>query len=244
MEMRRQNNRGYRIFNRLSCVLVGLFSLTCLLPFLLLLIGSFTDNDLVVRNGYTFFPQKWSVDSYIYLFRNPTGLLNAYQVTIVTTLATTAGGLFLTAMTGYALSRQDFRSRNVFSFLFYFTQLFGGGLIPWYMVITQYLGMLDSLWALIVPSLLSSYNILLMRNFIKQSFCGLCCSFPRPRWQPSACSSPWANGTTGILPCCLSKRNPGTRCNITSIAWSTWPTPFEIWRKRASAWMCACPPKP
>lgn len=168
MEMRRQNNRGYRIFNRLSCVLVGLFSLTCLLPFLLLLIGSFTDNDLVVRNGYTFFPQKWSVDSYIYLFRNPTGLLNAYQVTIVTTLATTAGGLFLTAMTGYALSRQDFRSRNVFSFLFYFTQLFGGGLIPWYMVITQYLGMLDSLWALIVPSLLSSYNILLMRNFIKQ----------------------------------------------------------------------------
>ena len=71
-------------------------------------------------------------------------------------------------MTGYALSRQDFRSRNVFSFMFYFTQLFGGGLIPWYMVITQYLGMRDTMWALIVPSLLSSYNILLMRNFIKQ----------------------------------------------------------------------------
>ncbi|MDD7661387.1 MAG: carbohydrate ABC transporter permease, partial [Eubacteriales bacterium] len=124
--------------------------------------------DVVVRNGYSFFPQKWSVDSYVYLFRNPQGLINAYKVTIITTLATTVFGLFLTAMTGYALSWQDFRSRNVFSFMFYFTQLFGGGLIPWYMVITQYLGMRDTMWALIVPSLLSSYNILLMRNFIKQ----------------------------------------------------------------------------
>ena len=168
MEMRRKSNRGYRVFNRVSTVLVGLFALLCLLPFLLLLIGSFTDNDVVVRNGYSFFPQKWSVDSYVYLFRNPQGLINAYKVTIITTLATTVFGLFLTAMTGYALSRQDFRSRNVFSFMFYFTQLFGGGLIPWYMVITQYLGMRDTMWALIVPSLLSSYNILLMRNFIKQ----------------------------------------------------------------------------
>ena len=168
MEMRRKSNRGYRVFNRVSTVLVGLFALLCLLPFLLLLIGSFTDNDVVVRNGYSFFPQKWSMDSYVYLFRNPQGLINAYKVTIITTLATTVFGLFLTAMTGYALSRQDFRSRNVFSFMFYFTQLFGGGLIPWYMVITQYLGMRDTMWALIVPSLLSSYNILLMRNFIKQ----------------------------------------------------------------------------
>ena len=154
MEMRRKSNRGYRVFNRVSTVLVGLFALLCLLPFLLLLIGSFTDNDVVVRNGYSFFPQKWSVDSYVYLFRNPQGLINAYKVTIITTLATTVFGLFLTAMTGYALSRQDFRSRNVFSFMFYFTQLFGGGLIPWYMVITQYLGMRDTMWALIVPSLL------------------------------------------------------------------------------------------
>ena len=122
MEMRRKSNRGYRVFNRVSTVLVGLFALLCLLPFLLLLIGSFTDNDVVVRNGYSFFPQKWSVDSYVYLFRNPQGLINAYKVTIITTLATTVFGLFLTAMTGYALSRQDFRSRNVFSFMFYFTQ--------------------------------------------------------------------------------------------------------------------------
>ena len=93
MEMRRKSNRGYRVFNRASTVLVGLFALLCLLPFLLLLIGSFTDNDVVVRNGYSFFPQKWSVDSYVYLFRNPQGLINAYKVTIITTLATTVFGL-------------------------------------------------------------------------------------------------------------------------------------------------------
>ena len=79
MEMRRKSNRGYRVFNRVSTLLVGLFALLCLLPFLLLLIGSFTDNDVVVRNGYSFFPQKWSVDSYVYLFRNPQGLINAYK---------------------------------------------------------------------------------------------------------------------------------------------------------------------
>lgn len=66
------------------------------------------------------------------------------------------------------MSRQDFRSRNLFSFFFYFTQLFGGGMIPWYMVVTKVLHLRDSVWALIIPALMGSYNILLMRNFIKQ----------------------------------------------------------------------------
>lgn len=167
MEMRKKVNRGYRAFNRVSMVLVGLFTLLCLIPFLLLLIGSFSDNSEVIRNGYSFFPSKWSTAAYAFIFENPKSILDAYQVTIFTTLVTTLGGLFFTAMTGYALSRQDFRSRNVFCFMFYFTQLFGGGMIPWYMVITNMLHLRDSLWALIIPSLLGSYNILLMRNFIK-----------------------------------------------------------------------------
>ena len=89
-------------------------------------------------------------------------------MTIFTTLVTTFGSLFLTSMTGYALSRQDFRTRNAFAFFFYFTQLFSGGLIPWYMLITQFLHLRDSIWALIIPGLMGSYNLLLMRNFIKQ----------------------------------------------------------------------------
>ncbi len=167
MEMRKKINRGYRIFNRVSMVIVAVFSLCCLIPFLLLLIGSFSDNNDVIRYGYSFFPKKWSTDAYSFIFQNPKSILNAYKITIFTTAMTTVGGLFFTAMTGYAISRQDFRSRNVFCFMFYFTQLFGGGMIPWYMVITNMLHLRDSVWALIIPSLLGSYNILLMRNYIK-----------------------------------------------------------------------------
>ena len=168
MEMRKKVNHGYRVFNVVSTILIGLFALVCLLPFLLLLIGSFTDNNLLILEGYSFFPKKWSLDGYRFIFQYPESLLNAYKVTIFTTLVTTFGSLFLTSMTGYTLSRQDFRTRNAFAFFFYFTQLFSGGLIPWYMLITQFLHLRDSIWALIIPGLMGSYNLLLMRNFIKQ----------------------------------------------------------------------------
>ena len=168
MEMRKKVNHGYRVFNVVSTILIGLFALVCLLPFLLLLIGSFTDNNLLILEGYSFFPKKWSLDGYRFIFQYPESLLNAYRVTIFTTLVTTFGSLFLTSMTGYALSRQDFRTRNAFAFFFYFTQLFSGGLIPWYMLITQFLHLRDSIWALIIPGLMGSYNLLLIRNFIKQ----------------------------------------------------------------------------
>ena len=168
MEMRKKVNHGYRVFNVVSTILIGLFALVCLLPFLLLLIGSFTDNNLLILEGYSFFPKKWSLDGYRFIFQYPESLLNAYRVTIFTTLVTTFGSLFLTSMTGYALSRQDFRTRNAFAFFFYFTQLFSGGLIPWYMLSTQFLHLRDSIWALIIPGLMGSYNLLLMRNFIKQ----------------------------------------------------------------------------
>lgn len=168
MEYRKKLNRGYRIFNVVATILVVLFALICLIPFVMLLIGSFTDNMEVVKNGYSFFPKKWSLDSYKYILQNPTSILNAYKVTLFSTVMTTGLSLFFTALTGYAMSRQDFRSRNLFSFFFYFTQLFGGGMIPWYMVVTKVLHLRDSVWALIIPSLMGSYNILLMRNFIKQ----------------------------------------------------------------------------
>ncbi len=168
MEMRKRTNKGYRRFNAAATTLVFLYTLLCLTPFLLLLIGSFTDNSTVIREGYAIWPRKWSISAYKYIFDNPKTILNAYKVTVFVTAMTTLGSLLLTAMTGYALSRSDFRSRNTFCFIFYFTQLFGGGMIPWYIVVTELLGLRDSLWALIIPSLLGSYNILLMRNFIKQ----------------------------------------------------------------------------
>lgn len=168
MEMRRKHNRGYRIFNLVSKILLGLFSLICLLPFVLMIVGSFTDNGEVIREGYSLFPKKWSTAAYDMLFSYPDNIIRSYRNTIIQTLVGTAISLLCISGTGYVLSRQDFQSRNIIAFYFYFTMLFGGGLIPWYIVMKQVLRLENTLWAIMVPSFFSAYNIFLMRNFIKQ----------------------------------------------------------------------------
>lgn len=169
MDFRRVHNRGYRIFNILGKIALGVFAFICVYPFLLILIGSFTDNNYVIRNGYSMWPGQWSAKAYEIVFKYPEDMISAYKVTLYTTLAGTLIGTFITALTGYALSRPYFQTRNFFSFMFYFTTLFSGGLIPWYILMTQYIQLKDSLWAIIIPSLLNTYNIILMRSFIKQS---------------------------------------------------------------------------
>ena len=168
MEMRRKHNHGYRVFNLVSKILLGLFALLCLLPFVLMIVGSFTDNGEVIREGYSLFPKKWSTAAYDMLFSYPDNIIRAYRNTIVQTVVGTAISLFCISGTGYVLSRQDFQSRNIVAFYFYFTMLVGGGLIPWYIVMKQVLHLENTLWAIMVPSFFSAYNIFLMRNFIKQ----------------------------------------------------------------------------
>ena len=102
------------------------------------------------------------------LFSYPDNIIRAYRNTIIQTVVGTAISLFCISGTGYVLSRQDFQSRNIIAFFFYFTMLFGGGLIPWYIVMKQVLRLENTLWAIMVPSFFSAYNIFLMRNFIKQ----------------------------------------------------------------------------
>lgn len=168
MEMRRKHNRGYRVFNIVSKILLGLFSLICLLPFVLMIVGSFTDNGEVIRDGYSLFPKQWSTAAYDMLFSYPDNIIRAYRNTIIQTVVGTIISLFCISGTGYVLSRQDFQSRNIIAFYFYFTMLFGGGLIPWYIVMKQVLHLENTLWAIMLPSFFSAYNIFLMRNFIKQ----------------------------------------------------------------------------
>ena len=169
MEMRRKTNRGYRVFNIVSKIILGIFAAVCLFPFILMIIGSFTDNGTVIREGYSLFPAKWSTAAYDMLFEYPDNIIRAYKVTITQTVVGSIISLFCVSMTGYVISRQDFQSRNIVAFFFYFTMLFGGGLIPWYIVMKQVLHLENTLWAIMVPSFFGAYNIFLMRNFIKQS---------------------------------------------------------------------------
>lgn len=148
-------------------VFIGLFSICCLLPFLLVLGTSLTSESAIKRFGFNFWPREFSTFAYKIVFENPGLILGSYLVTLGITAVGTALGLFLVAMTGYALQRPDFAYRNRISFFIYFTTLFSGGLVPFYLLITQYLSLKDNYLAVLLPGLLSPFLIIMMKNFVR-----------------------------------------------------------------------------
>ncbi|MHA6529864.1 carbohydrate ABC transporter permease [Paenibacillus sp. BAC0078] len=155
------------VFNIIGYTLLTLVSLICLIPFWLIVAGSFTDELEIISKGFQLFPDTVSFEAYKSVFSTPEQIYRAYGVTIGVTIAGSLLGIFLTSMAGYVLSRKDFAMRNGISFFIYFTTLFSGGLIPWYILMTKNLGLKDSYWALILPPLMSAWNIILMRSFMK-----------------------------------------------------------------------------
>jgi putative aldouronate transport system permease protein len=145
----------------LTCV-----SLICVIPFMLIVSGSVSDSAQIMKFGYSILPRGFSLDGYRSIFLFPKQIAKAYGVSVFVTAAGTGIGLVVMTLCGYAISRGELRYRNVISFIIYFTTLFSGGLVPWYMVITR-LGMKNSIWALVIPSCCSSFYILLIRNFMK-----------------------------------------------------------------------------
>ncbi len=145
------------------CLLVALL---CFLPFLMVVSGSFSSESAVIQNGFRLIPQNFSVESYKTIFAHPAVVVRAYLITILLTLAGTFLGLALQTTTAYVLSRKDFKWRNQFSFFFYFTTLFSGGLVPYYLLMTRTLNLKDSYLALLLPLLFSVYNLLVMKSYI------------------------------------------------------------------------------
>ncbi|MBM7565972.1 carbohydrate ABC transporter permease [Paenibacillus sacheonensis] len=145
-----------------------LVSLSMVLPFLLVIAISVTQEQSLIADGYRLLPKHWSTDAYHYIFKSPTILIHAYGVTILTTIAGTLGSLALTSMTAYVVSRKDYRYVKGTTFYVFFTMLFSGGLVPSYILITQYLHLKDTIWALILPGMLSPFYVLIMKGFISE----------------------------------------------------------------------------
>ncbi len=152
-------------FNLIGGAIVGFVTLACLLPFILIVSGSFSSESEILRNGYSILPRGFSLDAYKTVLEAPEKILYAYRNTIFYTVVGTAVGIFLNAMTGYVLSRKYFDWRNIFSFFIYFTTLFSGGLVPTYLWMME-LGMKNTIWIMIFPSMLTMFNIMILRNFI------------------------------------------------------------------------------
>jgi putative aldouronate transport system permease protein len=153
-------------FMIISVVSVSIVAFLCLIPFILVLTGSFESQEEILLHGFGFIPRKFTTAAYATAFLNPAGILNSYLVTVSVTLAGTALGLFITAMTAYVLSRKDFEWRNKFAFFFYFTTLFNGGIVPWYILCVRYLKLNDNFLGLLLPFMLSVFNILVMKSFM------------------------------------------------------------------------------
>lgn len=162
-------NRISNPANLVLNILYAIFTLFCILPFILVIILSFTDEATIYANGYSFFPEKWNIVAYSYILKTGDQLITSFITSITIAVIGTIMGVTVMSMYAYALYRKDFKFRSFFSFLSFFTMLFGGGLVPFYMVCTQLLNLKDSIWALIIPMSIGPFYIIVLRTFFQTS---------------------------------------------------------------------------
>ncbi len=156
-----------KLFQIVAMTLITLITIACVVPFLLILSGSFSSESAIAVNGYSILPQDFTLNAYKTVLRLGNKIPKAYLVTIFITLVGTSLGLLTTSMSGFVLSRQDFKYRNVAAFFIYFTTLFSAGMIPAYLVNVNILHLNNNILVLILPSVMNPFNIFLFRNFLK-----------------------------------------------------------------------------
>lgn len=151
-------------------VFMILLVVLCVAPFLLMVMSSLTEEATLTRNGYSFFPQVFSLETYRYIIRSQGTILHGYLMTIVVTIIGTTANLLLTILFAYPLSRKDLPYRGILSFILFFTMLFNGGLVPTYMMYAQTFHIKNTIWALIVPGLMmNAFYVIMMRSFFQSS---------------------------------------------------------------------------
>lgn len=144
-----------------------LLSSACIIPLLLVVSISLTEERSLMVDGYHFWPKVFSIDAYQYVFSGASSVLRAYGVTIFVTIVGTILHLLVTSMLAYALTREEVTHREKLSLFVYIPVLFNGGLVPYYMLMTKYLHLKDTILVLILANLVSAMNVLIMKNFFK-----------------------------------------------------------------------------
>lgn len=139
-------------------------------PFILLFISSITDEDTLLINGYSIFPEKLSFGAYEYIWNSRDVIFRAYGITICVTVIGTLAHVAIVAMAAYPLSLRNMPGRSFFSFVILFTMLFNGGLVPTYIIYTMVFHIKNTYWALLVPNLLfSSFNCIIVRTYLQSN---------------------------------------------------------------------------
>lgn len=154
-------------WNGIFNLLFTIYSLACIVPLLLVIGVSFSEENSIVTGGYNFIPKVFSLEAYKWVFQSGDAIVRAYGLSIMITVLGTLSSVIIIAMFAYVISRKDFKYRNIFSFIVFFTMIFNGGLVPWYMVYTNFLHINNTLLAYIVPSLVNAWYVMIMRTFFQ-----------------------------------------------------------------------------
>jgi len=149
-------------------IALTLFALTCLVPFGVIISASLTDERALTLNGFGLLPSQFSLEAYRFVFNKPDTLIRAYLVTIFVTVVGTVLALAFMSTLAYAISRPEFRFRRAIALFVFFTAIFNGGLVPYYILVTRYLQLQDTLIILILPNLVGVFQVLLLRTFFAQ----------------------------------------------------------------------------
>jgi putative aldouronate transport system permease protein len=154
------------IYDMLIHLIIVLFTLFCFIPILIIISISFTDENALNRFGFHIIPKVFSIEAYKLMFKSGTSVINSYLVTIFVTVVGTISAMLVTMGAAYCLANKHVQYRNGLAFYFFFTMLFSGGLVPWYLI-NSYLGLRNNLAALIIPSLMfNAFNMFLVRNYM------------------------------------------------------------------------------
>ncbi len=148
------------IFHILLCACI-------VIPFIIMVSVSLSSEADISKYGYSLFPKKIDLTAYKYVLRNPTQIIDSYKVTFAFSIIGMVMSVFLMALVAYPLSRRITKGKRGVSFYLYFTMLFGGGLVPTYILNTQYLHLNDSFWIYIIPSLINPWYVFMMRTAFK-----------------------------------------------------------------------------
>ncbi|MCX6972452.1 MAG: carbohydrate ABC transporter permease [Verrucomicrobia bacterium] len=160
-----KQSRGEKLFNVANIVVLGGIALLCLYPFLYTLSLSLSSAKEASRDGLHLYPAELSLTSYQMVLTNP-NILTGYINTIVRTLLGTTLTLLATCVAAYPLSRREMPHRSLITFLIVFTMLFGGGMVPSYLLMKN-LGLINTIWVLVVPGMLSAFNIIIVKNYFQ-----------------------------------------------------------------------------
>lgn len=168
MEDSSVKSTGDKSYQVLIFAILTILALCALLPFLLLVSSSLTENATLLKEGYSFLPRNFTLYAYTYLFKsNATKVFRAYGITFFVTIVGTVISLLIGPMLGWVLSRKDYKRAKPLTFMVFFTMLFNGGVVPSYIMYTQVFHMKNSILALLIPTLLFNgfYIILYKNNF-------------------------------------------------------------------------------